>query len=412
MDVTHPAISEQDVDLADFAEAAVPELLNAGSFLIAVQLLTWRLRTTLGSYAVLALRLLAGTSPSLLAQAGPPIPTERLEAIVAAAVSGATGKSGHVAFPWVDDKPDDAPTDSVFEIIELDDNHSLLLVVTPGIDDDAVRAQLTRMASLSGSALAAALRTERLSADLVEARRLVHDTKAERRAKNAFLARMSHDLRTPLTSVLGFGQLLELEPLNENQAEYVQHIVQGGRRLLELITRTLELTSIDSGKLTMSLEPVRVTGAIQKCIAEAMPLAQERGVEIRAQPMQSDDLWVLGDSERVKQILQNLLSNGITYNSRNGLVEVSAEVTSDNFVQIKVRDTGPGVPRTQIPRLFEPFDRLNAPSEIPGTGLGLAISRALATALGGNLRVDSAIGRGSTFTLELPATTAPGSGNN
>src|SRR5690554_2704602 len=160
-------------------------------------------------------------------------------------------------------------------------------------------------------ALSSAYKRQQLSNDLIDARRLVHDTKAEQRAKSAFLSRMSHDLRTPLSVLLGFAQLLEMENLNRRQNEHVQHILQSGRQLLYLINQVLELSEIDSGKLTLQLEPVHLTTLVTKCVDMLLPKAREKGITVTIDEQSGSNLWVLADADRLEQIVSNLLSNAI-----------------------------------------------------------------------------------------------------
>src|SRR5690554_2892830 len=163
-------------------------------------------------------------------------------------------------------------------------------------------------------ALSSAYKRQQLSNDLIDARRLVHDTKAEQRAKSAFLNRMSHDLRTPLGVVLGFAQLLELEKLSKKQNEYVQHILHSGRQLLALINQVLELTDIDSGKLTLQLQPIQVSSVMTKCVEAMLPKAREKQLKMVVEPVEGEELWTLVDPDRFEQIIFNLLSNAIKFN--------------------------------------------------------------------------------------------------
>jgi signal transduction histidine kinase/CheY-like chemotaxis protein len=227
-------------------------------------------------------------------------------------------------------------------------------------------------------------------------------------AKSEFLSRMSHELRTPLNAVLGFAQLLELNGLTPDQAENVTQIRRGGTYLLELINEILDISQIESGRLSMSPEPVLVHDVIEAAISLVRPLAGERSVTLITSTDREPDRFVFADSQRLKQILINLLSNGIKYNRNGGSVSVSCFEPSPGALRIQVTDTGPGIPADKRELLFVPFERLGAEhTAVEGTGVGLALSRGLAKAMGGRLEVDSTQGRGSTFWVEFPIVEDP-----
>jgi signal transduction histidine kinase/CheY-like chemotaxis protein len=227
------------------------------------------------------------------------------------------------------------------------------------------------------------------------------------RAKNEFLSRMSHELRTPLNSVIGFAQLLELEDLDEKQRDCVERIDKAGRHLLDLINEVLDISRIEAGKMTISIEPVHVGSVLLDVIELGRPLAHKQGVRI--EPFrQIDGVYVAADQQRLKQIVLNLLSNAVKYNDTGGGVAVSCEDRGDGMVEIGVSDTGPGIPADRLSKLFVPFERLGAEgSGVEGTGLGLALSRTLAEAMGGTLEVETEVGVGTTFTLSLRREQAP-----
>ncbi|MGV8910601.1 MAG: PAS domain S-box protein [Propionicimonas sp.] len=225
-------------------------------------------------------------------------------------------------------------------------------------------------------------------------------------AKNHFLSRMSHELRTPLNAVLGFGQLLEMQLADTEHAESVGQILHGGRHLLNLINDVLDISRIEAGEVSISREPVPVTTVVEESVALMLPLAESAGVTLGAEegPV---DCWVLADKQRLRQILLNLLSNAVKYNRADGTVWVEHHA-GETEVAITVRDDGPGIEPELQSRLFTPFDRLGAEGTgVEGTGIGLALARSLAELMGGSLRVDSALGRGSAFTVALPRTHDP-----
>jgi PAS domain S-box-containing protein len=243
-----------------------------------------------------------------------------------------------------------------------------------------------------------------------EAEQQLHDAKEEaeraNRAKDEFLSRMSHELRTPLNAVLGFAQLLQMGSLDENEDESVKQILRGGRHLLGLIDEVLDISRISSGQLSISQEPVPVATAIREAIELVRPIAAERNIEFREEAM--NGFHVQADRQRLKQVLLNLLSNGVKYNRPGGMVSVSWEEVLGGRIRIDVTDTGPGISPEAMERLFMPFDRLGAEaSGVEGTGLGLALSRALVHAMGGSLKAESVVGTGSVFSVELQLVEAP-----
>lgn len=228
------------------------------------------------------------------------------------------------------------------------------------------------------------------------------------RAKSEFLSRMSHELRTPLNAVLGFGQLLELDGLTPDQAENVNQITKGGTHLLDLINEILDISQIETGHMSMSPEAVLVGEVVDSAVSLLRPLAEESGVHLIGGTGHGCDQYIFADRQRLKQILLNLLGNGIKYNRQGGSVSISCFQPVRGKLRIQVTDTGPGIAADQLDLLFTPFERLGAEqTSVPGTGVGLALSRGLAEAMGGALGVDSTPGRGSTFWAEFPIVESP-----
>jgi PAS domain S-box-containing protein len=244
--------------------------------------------------------------------------------------------------------------------------------------------------------------TERREAE--EALRAARETaEAANRAKSEFLSRMSHELRTPLNAILGFGQLLEIEDLTRENHESVQHILRGGRHLLDLINEVLDITGIESGRLRLSPEPVSVSEVSREVLDLLRPLAANRDVTLRGHSAQGCSSHVLADRQRLKQVLLNLMSNAIKYNNAGGTVVVGCELLPERRLRIAVKDSGVGIPADRIDRLFTPFERLGAErTDVEGTGLGLALCKRLAEAMGGSMGAASRDGEGSTFWIELP----------
>ncbi len=225
------------------------------------------------------------------------------------------------------------------------------------------------------------------------------------RAKSEFLSRMSHELRTPMNSILGFSQLLEsdpTEPLSPIQKESVTQILKAGNHLLELINEILDLSRIESGRFAISLESVRLGSIVQEVMTLIGPVAEQYGISVndRTEPYSQKSLIV--DRTRLKQVLINLLSNAVKYNRPGGAVTLSCENLDEGRLRICVSDTGHGIPPAQVESLFEPFNRLGAErTEVEGTGIGLTIAKRLMDLMAGNIGVQSEVGKGSTFYLDV-----------
>ena len=227
-------------------------------------------------------------------------------------------------------------------------------------------------------------------------------------AKSGFLSRMSHELRTPLNAILGFGQLLELEASDPEEADCVQHILKAGRHLLGLINEVLDISRAETGELHLARSQVDVGVVIRECVGLVTQLALDRNIQCEVNlPPRHTHRWT--DEQRLRQILLNLLSNAIKYNREGGRITVDTDPTPGGGLRIKVSDTGVGMTPEATGRLFVPFDRLGQErGDVQGTGLGLVVSRRLAEAMGGSLGVESEPGRGSTFWFDLPGDKAPG----
>jgi PAS domain S-box-containing protein len=227
------------------------------------------------------------------------------------------------------------------------------------------------------------------------------------RSKSEFLSRMSHELRTPLNAILGFGQLLELDELTPDQREATTQILRGGRHLLDLINEVLDISRIETGSLALSPEPVAVADQLVDAVELMRPMADQHGIHLVADAGRTCPDYVFADRQRLKQVLLNLISNAVKYNRRGGTVALGCE-HGEGTVRIRVSDTGAGIPADRLAKLFTPFERLGAEQTgIEGTGIGLALSQRLAEAMGGELGVESTVGSGSTFWLELPTAEGP-----
>ena len=251
-------------------------------------------------------------------------------------------------------------------------------------------------------------RTAELRQTLTELETARAGADAANHSKTVFLSRMSHELRTPLNAVLGFAQLLELDDLDIEQREAVEHIRKGGNHLLELINEVLDISRIESGDLALSPEAVLVGEVLGETIDLVRPLATQRSIQVAGDRHASCAEYIFADRQRIKQILLNMLSNAVKYNREGGAVAVDCERPSPTRLRLKVSDTGPGIRETDVGRLFVPFERLDADrTGIEGTGIGLALSRRLAEAMGGTMGVETVYGQGSTFWVELPVVEGP-----
>ena len=251
-------------------------------------------------------------------------------------------------------------------------------------------------------------RTSQLATANVELQTAREQADAANLAKSEFLSRMSHELRTPLNAILGFGQILNKQDLTPLAKESVGYILKGGRHLLDLINEVLDIARVEAGHINLSLEAIGLADIVPEACALVRPLAAERNIRLVENTSELGTSYILADLQRLKQVLINLLSNAIKYNREGGQVEVSCDPKPDGWTSIAIRDTGPGISPRDLPKLFTPFERLDASnSAIEGTGLGLVLSQRLVAAMGGTLSVESALGQGTTFTLALPQATPP-----
>jgi signal transduction histidine kinase len=228
-------------------------------------------------------------------------------------------------------------------------------------------------------------------------------------AKSEFLSRMTHELRTPLNAILGFAQLLELGSPRPTPVQLVSinKILQAGWYLLELINEILDLATIESGKLPLSMAPMSLSEVLLDCRSMIEPQAKKSGIRIRFPPFEPP-WFVNADRTRVKQILINLLSNAIKYNRTDGTVEVTCSANETQRMRISVQDTGDGLPPAKIAQLFQPFNRLGQEAKTAeGTGIGLAVSKRLIEAMGGEIGMESIVGVGSIFWIELKLACEP-----
>jgi PAS domain S-box-containing protein len=226
-------------------------------------------------------------------------------------------------------------------------------------------------------------------------------------AKSEFLSSMSHELRTPLSAILGFAQLIEsgMPAPTTSQQRSLDQILKAGWYLLDLINEILDLALIESGKLSLSLEPISLAEVMRESQAMIEPQAQKRGISVSF-PQFDTPYFVRADRTRVKQVLVNLLSNAVKYNKEGGTVLVDCVATRPDRVRISVKDSGEGLTADQLTQLFQPFNRLGQEGNAEkGTGIGLVVCKRLVELMGGSIDASSTFGKGSVFSIELNLTT-------
>ena len=235
------------------------------------------------------------------------------------------------------------------------------------------------------------------------------DAEKANRAKSDFLSSMSHDLRTPLSAILGFAQLLESgsPPPTLAQKRNIDQILKAGWYLLEMINEILDLALIESGKLSVSMEVISLAAIVDECATMIGPQVQTRDITV-SYPLSDIPYSVRADRTRLKQVLINLLSNAIKYNRVGGAIDVAFRANTPGRIRIEVRDTGEGMTPDKLAQLFQPFNRLGKEeSAEQGTGIGLVLTKRLVELMGGAIGVESTVGVGSVFWFDLSLATEP-----
>jgi hemerythrin-like metal-binding protein len=226
-------------------------------------------------------------------------------------------------------------------------------------------------------------------------------------AKSDFLASMSHELRTPLNAVIGFAQMLQLDPkapLSPRQSENVEHILEGGKLLLELVNEILDLAKIEADQITLDLKDINTNEVVSECVAMANSLGSSKSIEITNRLGDRPPVYLHTDGTRFKLIVLNLLSNAVKYNKDNGSVTVDNQITEDGFLRISVTDTGIGIPEEDHAKIFQVFHRLSASSLVAreGMGIGLTVTKLLVEKMAGRIGFESQENVGSLFWIEFP----------
>jgi two-component system, cell cycle sensor histidine kinase PleC len=252
-------------------------------------------------------------------------------------------------------------------------------------------------------ALIAELEEEKSVSD--EARRRAE---AANRAKSRFLATMSHELRTPLNAILGFSEVMKTElfgPMdNPTYREYVGNILESGRHLLHLINEILDLTRIESGRYELHEEPLRLADVADECHRLLKLRADSKGLQV-VEELEPDLPVVWADQRAMRQICLNLMSNALKFTPKGGKVTLAVGATADGGQFLAVRDTGPGIPEEEIPKVLQAFGQgaLAHENAEGGAGLGLAIVQNLIELHGGSLMLTSELRKGTEARIELPA---------
>jgi signal transduction histidine kinase len=238
------------------------------------------------------------------------------------------------------------------------------------------------------------------------AERRAEEMAAQAVRRDLFFSAMSHDLRTPITAVMGYSELLldgVVGELSERQLEMVERVSQVAGHLSQLLNDVLDLAKLDAGRMELRCEPVALDALLSEALVEVEPQARGKGLEIRCEIGALEARRVMADAVRARQVLVNLVANAVKFTDA-GEVRLSADVEG-GIARVRVRDTGPGLPDGEEEAVFEEYVQVasgRGAKQQPGSGLGLAISRRLARAMGGELRAESLPGRGACFVFTLP----------
>jgi two-component system cell cycle sensor histidine kinase PleC len=320
-----------------------------------------------------------------------------------------------VSFGRISDPPHWFMTEmlAAFAVVLIALSHNSHAAFLEGVRLRLANAELLERTSVANETLKRNLgelewSRNRLIRQANDLKKLAQKADAANRAKSTFLANMSHELRTPLSAIIGFSEMMQREALgpvgSTRYRAYADDINQGGMHLLELVNDLLDLSKIDAGKMELSEDLVDVGRLIADCMVLVRDAAVRAGVEIA---IAKDSGWpvVYADERKLKQILINLLSNAIKFTGSGGSVQVVAAVAASGGLEISVRDSGIGIAPEDVAKVLEPFGQVPSMLESPplGTGLGLPLSRKLAELHGGTLEIESAVGRGTTVLLRLPA---------
>ena len=247
-------------------------------------------------------------------------------------------------------------------------------------------------------------RTKELDARTMELEQANLQLQEADRLKSVFLASMSHELRTPLTSIIGFTGTMLLGmagEVNEEQRKQLTMVKTSAGHLLDLINDLLDISRVEAGRVGLSLESFRIGDVVREVAEVCLPMTNEKGLDLLTEV--PEDIMLLTDRRRTKQILMNLASNAVKFTER-GSVKITARLSADRMLEVRISDTGIGIREDDLGKLFRPFQQLDMtpPKQQGGTGLGLYLCKKLADLLGGDVWAKSEYGTGSEFGLVLP----------
>jgi signal transduction histidine kinase len=332
----------------------------------------------------------------------------RLDAAALALFGLARGNGQSIGLaPWLallveDDRP--AARRLLSRSIPAGQTERVTVRLAPAETKQSRQIELSLRTAAGGRSVVAACRDVTRERSLEELRRKKLAAERASQAKSEFMSHVSHELRTPLNAILGFAQLMTMDPdhpLAQAHVERLEMVQHSGQRLLGLIDQLLQITKIERGKQTLRIKSVNVRQLVKHCVDALQIAAAERGIEISVDIERPELSSVRADADALEQAVTNLLSNAIKYNRDHGRVRITFR--AGEMGELTVDDTGKGLSESQLGRMFEPFDRLDADrSLVPGTGLGLVITKQLVEAMGGTLRVWSEVGKGSRFKIDLP----------
>lgn len=306
------------------------------------------------------------------------------------------------------------PGKSGLEVIRLVREHLLFkytpIIVITGLQDQALiqrafdygASDYVRKPLFAHEVLArlkVRLDNRQLDRQLMEAKRVAEQASL---AKSEFITRLAHELKTPLNAISGFAQLIQASTADKEILESISYVVDAANFQKDLINEASDLAQIEAGIIEIKQGPVELDAIIKDTFNLLRPLASKTGVKLILPRRNLVMYSVNADSKRLKQVFLNIVSNAVKYNRPNGEVSLVIQSSADGWVNVGIKDTGQGIKASDIPKLFEAFNRLEAAaSEIEGTGIGLPIAKKLTELMGANLSVESTIGEGSTFWLRL-----------